>query len=102
MEIPRIPASVSKNIDGSKSNKLMLTLLILSVMALFSLLLRSVYGKDLHTEQTITKLEKRVSYLDSCLSDCGKESLKREIFRSDILDDREDSKNKLIEKLKIK
>ena len=102
MEIPRMPASVSKNIDGSKSNKLMLTLLILSVMALFSLLIKGVYGKDEHDQRAINKLEIRIHYLDSCLSDCGRESLKREILRSDILDEREYTKNKLIEKLKIK
>ena len=99
MEIPR---SVSKNIDGSKSNKLMITLLILSVMALFSLLLKVTYGKDESNEKTISKLEKRIDYLDSCLSDCGRESLKREKYRSDLLDDRENTKDKLIEKLKIK
>lgn len=99
MEIPR---SVSKNIDGSKSNKLMITLLILSVMALFSLLLKVTYGKDEYNEKVVTKLEKRITYLDSCLSDCGRESLKRERNRSDILDDREQTKNKLIEKLKIR
>ena len=97
MEIPR---SVSKNIDGSKSNRLMITLLILSVMALFSLLLKVTYGKDENNEKTIIKLEKRIDYLDSCLSDCGRESLKREKYRSDLLDDREHIKNKLIEKLK--
>ena len=99
MEIPR---NVSKNIDGSKSNKLMLTLLILSVMALFSLLLKLSYGKDLTNEQTIIRLDKRIDYLDSCLSDCGRESLKRERYRSDLLDDRENTKNKLIRKLQIK
>ena len=97
-----IPISVSKNIDGSKSNRLMITLLILSVMALFSLLLKVTYGKDENNEKIISKLEKRIDYLDSCLSDCGRESLKREKYRSDLLDDREHIKNKLIEKLKIK
>ncbi len=99
MEIPR---SVSKNIDGSKSNRLMITLLILSVMALFSLLLKVTYGKDESNEKIINKLERRIDYLDSCLSDCGRESLKREKYRSDLLDDREHIKNVLIEKLKIK
>ena len=99
MEIPR---NVAKNIDGSKSNRLMLTLLILSVMALFSLLLKVSYGKDLNNEQVILKLDKRIEYLDSCLSDCGRESLKRERHRSDLLDDRENKQNKLIRKLQIK
>ena len=94
-----IPKEVLKNIDGSKSNKLMITLLILSVMALFSLLLKVTYGKDVYSESIIIKQEKRIAYLDSCLSDCGRESLRRERNRSDILDDRENTKNKLIEKL---
>lgn len=94
-----IPEIVSKNIDGSKSNKLTITILIIAVMALFSIVVSTNHRKDTASENTITKLDKRIEYLDSCLTECGKESLKRERYRSDILDDRENTKNKLIEKL---
>lgn len=101
-----IPDEVTKNIDGSKSNKLTITVLIIAVMALFGMFYKEKYIKDadLQTtifklEKTVVKLESKIEYLDSSLSDCGKEALKREINRSNILDSRESNKNKLKQKL---
>lgn len=98
---------VSQNIDGSKSNKLTLTILLLAVSALFYIIIKVSSNNDNGKDRQIEKIEKRleikdriIALKDSLLSACGRESLNREIERSNKLENRDETKNIIVKKIK--